>query len=74
MTLITLVNLCFSSLFFTVNALQFKDLGDKLSVLEAKYNKQFKDVYEAINYLIKKSTAAVNHENRARIGFKTDRK
>lgn len=53
-------------------ALQYKDLGEKLSLLETKYNKQFKDVYEAINYLLKKDKAVVNYENRERIGFKTD--
>ena len=42
-------------------ALQYKDLGEKLSLLETKYNKQFKDVYEAINYLLKKDKAVVNY-------------
>lgn len=53
-------------------ALQYRDLGEKLSLLETKYNKQFKDVYEAINYLIKKDKSELNHENRERISFKTD--
>lgn len=34
-----------------------KELADKLARLERKYNKQFKDIYEALNYLIKPSTA-----------------
>ena len=54
-------------------ALQYKDLGEQLKALEAKYNKQFKDVYEAINYLLKKDKAVIEHENRPRIGFKTDK-
>jgi hypothetical protein len=33
-------------------ALSHKDLTDKLKKLERKYNRQFKDVYEALNYLI----------------------
>jgi hypothetical protein len=33
-------------------ALSHKDLTEKLKELEGKYNKQFKDVYEAINYLL----------------------
>src|SRR5690349_18666802 len=32
-------------------ALSHKDLTDKLKKLERKYNKQFKDIYEALNYL-----------------------
>ncbi len=32
-------------------ALNYKEISDKLKELETKYNKQFKDVYEAINYL-----------------------
>lgn len=55
-------------------ALQYKDLGEKLKVLEAKYNKQFKDVYEAINYLLKKDKAQIEHDKRERIGFKTGSK
>jgi len=31
-----------------------KDLSNKLNLLEDKYNKQFKDIYEAINYLLQK--------------------
>ena len=35
-------------------ALSHKDLTEKLKELENKYDKQFKDVYEAINYLLQK--------------------
>ena len=52
-------------------ALTHKDLTDKLKELEAKYNKQFKDVYEAINYLLQKDKQEVKHKGRKRIGFKT---
>ncbi len=38
--------------------------------MEAKYNKQFKDVYEAINYLLQRDQIQVAQENRERIGFK----
>lgn len=55
-------------------ALQYKDMDDKLSALEAKYNKQFKDVYEAINYLLKKDKVQIEYENRKRIGFKPNSK
>ncbi|MCK9423376.1 MAG: ORF6N domain-containing protein [Bacteroidales bacterium] len=51
-------------------ALTHKDLTDKLKELETKYNKQFHDVYEAINYLIKKDKLVTEQKERKRIGFK----
>jgi hypothetical protein len=53
-------------------ALSHKDLTDKLKKLERKYNKQFKDVYEALNYLLNKDKQRVNWQNRKRIGFKSN--
>ena len=55
-------------------ALSHKDLTEKLKELEGKYNKQFKDVYEALNYLIQKDKDEVAHKNRSRIGFKQGNK
>ena len=52
-------------------ALTHKDLTNKLKELENKYNKQFKDVYEALNYLIKKDKQETEQKERKRIGFKT---
>jgi hypothetical protein len=51
-------------------ALSHKDLTEKLKELETKYNKQFKDVYEAINYLLKKDKEETEHKGRSKIGFK----
>ena len=51
-------------------ALTHKDLTDKLKELENNYNKQFKDVYEAINYLLKKGKLENKQKERKRIGFK----
>jgi hypothetical protein len=51
-------------------ALSHKDLTDKLNELEKKYNKQFKDVYEAINYLINKDKEDIEHKEQKKIGFK----
>jgi len=51
-------------------ALTHKDLTDKLKELETKYNKQFKDVYEAINYLLKKDKQETEQKERKPIGFK----
>lgn len=51
-------------------ALTHKDLTENLKALETKYNKQFKDVYEAINYLLQKDKEEIEHKKRIRIGFK----
>ena len=52
-------------------ALTHKDLTEKLNELEKKYNKQFKDVYEAINYLISKNKQTEKQSGRRQIGYKT---
>jgi hypothetical protein len=51
-------------------ALTHKDLTNKLKELETRYNKQFKDVYEAINYLMQKDIQETEHKERKRIGYK----
>jgi hypothetical protein len=50
-------------------ALTHKDLTDKLKELENKYDKQFKDVYEALNFLLVKEKGREKHEGLPRIGF-----
>ncbi|HPS46011.1 MAG TPA: ORF6N domain-containing protein [Bacteroidales bacterium] len=50
--------------------LTHKDITDKLKELENKYNKQFKDVYEALNYLLNKDKIQKEQNERKRIGFK----
>jgi hypothetical protein len=51
-------------------ALNYKDLLDKIIALEAKYDIQFKDVYDAINFLLKKDNQVSSQQARKRIGFK----
>lgn len=51
-------------------SLSYKDLTEKLFELENKYNQQFKDVYEAINYLLDKDKLDSEQKERNRIGFK----
>ena len=51
-------------------ALTHKDLTEKLKQMEGKYNKNFKDVYEALNYLLKKDEQQIQQSKRTRIGFK----
>lgn len=50
-------------------ALSYTDLTNQLKALEAKYNQQFNDVYEAINYLIQKDRQQTEQGERERIGF-----
>lgn len=50
-------------------ALTHKDLSEKLALLETRYNKQFKDIYEALDYLISKDKQEIKQKNRRRIGF-----
>jgi len=51
-------------------ALTHKDLTAKLKQLEGKYNRQFKDVYEAISYLMQKDKQQIAQSERKRIGYK----
>jgi len=50
-------------------ALNYKEIADKLMELENKYNQQFKDIYEAINYLLKKDEQETEYKQRKRIGY-----
>lgn len=47
-------------------ALTYKELAEKIEEMERKNNKQFKDIHEALNYLIDPP-----QPKRKRIGFKT---
>ncbi len=51
-------------------ALNYKEIDDKLKELENTYNKQFKDVYEVINYLLQKDKQETNQKERKQIGYK----
>jgi len=51
-------------------ALSHKDLTAKLKELESKYDKQFKDVYEAINFLISKDKTESAQKKRRKIGYR----
>ncbi len=46
-----------------------KEIFDKISELENRYNQHFDDIFEAINYLLKKDTQVKKQEERKRIGF-----
>lgn len=55
-------------------ALSHKDITEKLKELESRYNKQFKDVFEALNYLLNKEKLNDGQKQRSIIGFKSDKK
>ena len=52
-------------------ALQYKELHDKLVKLEKKYNKNFKEIYHALNLLLEDKAVQEEQKNREPIGFKT---
>ena len=54
-------------------ALTHVELTKKLKELENKYNKQFKDVYEALNYLLTKDKQKSEQNERKRIGYTTNK-
>lgn len=51
-------------------ALQHKDFSEKLFELENKYDRQFNEIYEALNYLANKELQA-EQPNRKQIGYKS---
>ena len=51
-------------------ALTHKDLTEKLNELELRYNRQFADVYEALNYLMAEKQRHDDWEKRKQIGYK----
>lgn len=51
-------------------ALTNKELTERLKKLEKKTNKQFKDVYEVLDYLLQKDKMETEQKKRVRIGFK----
>jgi hypothetical protein len=52
-------------------ALTHAYLTKKIKELESRYNKQFKDIYEALDYLLQKEKLQTQTSHRNRIGFKT---
>ena len=50
-------------------ALSHNDLNDKIQELENRYNQKFKDVYEALNYLLNKDKQLSDYQRRKKIGY-----
>jgi hypothetical protein len=55
-------------------ALNYKELGDKITELEHKYNKKFADVYEALDLLLQENVVREDFSKRKRIGYKMPKK
>ena len=51
-------------------AMEHKDIDEKLKSMERKYDRKFKDVNEALNYLLKKDHMQALQKQRVKIGFK----
>jgi ORF6N domain len=66
------VNISIMRAFVTLRqmALTHSDLTAKIKEMESQFNKQFKDVFEAINYLLKKDEETEEQKKRRKIGFK----
>jgi len=66
------VNIAIMRTFVTIRkyALEHKEFNEKLLEIETKYDKKFSDVYEALNYLIKKDEKETVQKERKQIGYK----
>jgi hypothetical protein len=53
------------------HALNYKELQEKLLQLEKKYNKNFKEIYHALNLLLEDKESQEQQNKREPIGFKT---
>lgn len=51
-------------------ALENKEFNSKLLEIESKYDKQFSDIYEALNFLIKRDENEAVQKERKQIGYK----
>lgn len=51
-------------------ALNFTDLKHHIRKLEKEMNRKFKDIYEALNFLLIKDRQETQQKNRKRIGYK----
>lgn len=50
----------------------YKDLKEQIAILEKEMNIKFKDIHQALNYLLKKDKVQNEQQNRDKIGFKKE--
>ena len=53
-------------------AIEHKDLNVRIIKLEKKYNKSFKEVFKALEYLVAEKLQQDDFKKRTKIGFKPD--
>lgn len=51
----------------------YKDLKEQIAILEKEMNLKFKDIHQALNYLLKKDKVQIDQQNRDKIGFKKEK-
>ncbi len=56
------------------NILSNSKIIEQVKSLEQKYDKQFDDIFEVINYLLKKDSLEKQTKERSKIGYKTNEK
>lgn len=49
--------------------LNYKELADKLKEMESRYDKNFQDIFQAINYLLEKDNQETEQKEHNKIGF-----
>lgn len=52
----------------------YGNLKEQIVELEKEMNIKFKDIHQAMNYLLQKDKVQIEHQNRERIGYKTSGK
>ena len=52
----------------------YGNLKEQVAKLEKEMNVKFKDIHQALNYLLQKDKVQIDQQNRERIGFKTNDK
>ncbi len=52
--------------------LHYKGLEEKIKKLEKKYNRNFKQIFQALDLLLSEKQEQEDFKERKRIGFKTD--
>ena len=52
----------------------YGNLKVRIAQLEKEMNLKFKDIHQAMSYLLQKDKVQIEQQNRERIGFKTGKK
>lgn len=59
---------------FRQHLADYGDLKEQISKIEKEMDIKFKDIHQALNYLLQKDKVQVNQQNREHIGFRTGKK